>query len=176
MTSKIIRIREYRRQDFDQLWQLDRQCFPADIAYSRFELMYYIRGKGSFTLVAEEVAEEPGSEAVRLAFLIADQGAGARRRLAGTEGDRGHIVTLDVEPAARRRGIATQLMDEAEARFNRSACKVCYLEVAATNEAAIAFYRLRNYQVLSTIPGYYGGKLDALVMAKSLRVAEPIHP
>lgn len=169
MTSTNLRIREYRSQDFDQLWQLDQQCFPLDIAYSRFELMYYIRGNGAFTLVAEEAAEKPDGDALRLAFLIGDQGKGARRRLAGTEADRGHIVTLDVEPKARRRGIATQLMDEAEARFRRSGCKVCYLEVAATNEGAIAFYRRRNYQVLSTIPGYYGGKLDALVMAKSLR-------
>ena len=171
MTSKNIRLREYRSQDFNQLWQLDQQCFPAGIAYSRFELMFYIRGEGAFTLVAEAPAEEPGGEAERLGFLVAERGAGARRPLAG-EGDRGHIVTLDVVATARRRGIASLLMDEAEMRFIRSGCKVCYLEVATTNAAAIGFYEKRNFQVISTIPGYYGGKLDALVMAKSLRTTE----
>ena len=43
------RIRDYRPQDFDELWQLDQSCFAPGIAYSRFELMRYIRRRGAFT-------------------------------------------------------------------------------------------------------------------------------
>jgi ribosomal-protein-alanine N-acetyltransferase len=173
LTSTTIRIRDYRSQDFNPLWQMDQQCFPPGIAYSRFELMCFLRAQRSFSLVAEEVARPPGGEPALLGFLVAEQGGSGRRRLGGD--DRGHLVTLDVVAAARRKGIASRLMDEAEARLVGAGCTVCYLEVAVTNEGAIAFYRRRAYQTMSRIPGYYGPGLDALVMARMLPAAPDKH-
>ena len=164
-----VRIRDYRSQDFNPLWQLDQQCFPPGVAYTRFELMSYIRSPGAFTLVAEQRAEG-GGEPLRLGFLVAERGANPRRPLAG-EGKRGHIITLDIVAEVRRRGIASLLMDEAERRLLAAECSVCYLEVEVTNDAALAFYQRRGYRQLSTIPGYYGKGRDALVMARNLRGA-----
>ena len=53
-------LREFRRDDFESLWRIDQQCFAPGIAYSRLELAAYIRLRGSFTLVAEPVADGRG--------------------------------------------------------------------------------------------------------------------
>ena len=146
--------REYRPDDFEELWRLDHECFAPNLAYSRFELMSYIRRRSAFTLVAEDGKVIAG-------FVVAERDA---RRQAG------HIITIDVRSTARRTGVGTTLMDAAEARLLESGCRAVYLETAVNNEAAIAFYKRRGYFVLSTVPRYYDGKLDALVMGKKLHL------
>ena len=51
-------IRPFQKTDFDALWRIDQICFDSALAYSRVELAVYMRRTGSFTLVAEQAAEE----------------------------------------------------------------------------------------------------------------------
>lgn len=148
-----MRLREYRPEDFNELWRLDQECFPPNIAYSRFELMSYIRRRSAFTIVAENETH------AITGFLVGERNA---RQNAG------HIITIDVRATTRRSGVGTLLMDAAETRFREAFCTAVYLETAVNNDAAIAFYKRRGYFVLSTVPRYYDGKLDALVMGKKL--------
>ena len=90
------RIRDYRPQDFDELWQLDQSCFAPGIAYSRFELMRYIRRRGAFTLVAEDAKGQITGFAVAECQSLPAQSEGGKRRSAG------HVITLDVRTEARR--------------------------------------------------------------------------
>ena len=53
----------------------------------------------------------------------------------------GHIVTLDVDPAERRRGLGTLLMQTAEEQMKQEGAGVMSLEVAENNAAARQFYR-----------------------------------
>jgi [ribosomal protein S18]-alanine N-acetyltransferase len=157
-----IRIREYRPEDFDQLWRLDQACFAPGIAYSRFELMYYIRGRRAFTLVVDDANDKI------LGFAVAECRS-ARRGIGRTVSScTGHVITLDVREEVRRSGVGTMLMDAVESRFRELGCDVAHLETAVDNVRAISFYRRRGYTVLSTIPRYYLGRLDALVMGKKL--------
>lgn len=55
-----VKIREYRRADFEQLYQIDHAAFSEDIAYSRLELQYYLRSCKCRTLVFEEASEIVG--------------------------------------------------------------------------------------------------------------------
>src|ERR1700677_210038 len=55
-------IRDFRLDDFETLWHVDQECFSPGISYSRPELKFYIRRRGSFTLVAEEVAKNAGEQ------------------------------------------------------------------------------------------------------------------
>ena len=73
------------------------------------------------------------------------QGVGAV--IAGFDGVRGWIYHLAVAPAHRRRGIATRLMRRAEAVLRARGCSKINLQVRATNESAVAFYRALGYQV-----------------------------
>jgi len=143
-------LREFRQEDFTRLWEIDQECFPPGIAYSRLELLHYIRRPGAFTLIAEAGGEVAG-------FTVAEQ-----------THHRGHVITLDVRKQFRRNGVASRLMDAAEKRFLAMGCKVSLLETAVNNLGAIAFYKRRGYAVLKTIPRYYERNTDALLMGKKL--------
>jgi ribosomal protein S18 acetylase RimI-like enzyme len=164
-------IRDYRPEDFDTLWRIDQQCFAAGISYSRLELALYMRRVGSFTLVAESMAnngdESVPSESAQTApasrivgFITAEE-----RRLGG------HIITIDVLAHARRFGIGSALLQSAETRLRAAGCQSVLLETAVDNRAALAFYKRHRYFLAKTLPRYYTNGMDALVMKKELPAA-----
>ena len=67
--------------------------------------------------------------------------------MAGFDDVRGWIYHLAVEPAYRRRGIATRLVRAAEAALLARGCPKVNLQVRATNEDVVAFYRALEYDV-----------------------------
>lgn len=148
-----LRIREFRRADFMQLWRIDQECFAPGVSYTRAELAHYMARRGAFTLVAENVE---GMRPEIVGFLVAECD---RRGL-------GHVITIDVPKSARRSGTGSQLMAEAEARMQAAGCRAVYLEVAVDNTAALGFYERHGYSVLRTLPRYYMGKKDAFLMHK----------
>lgn len=155
----MLHIREFHPADFEQLWRIDQACFTAGISYSREELAHYMKIRGSFTLVGELADEGKGSGvAETVGFVLATldwRGAG-------------HIITIDVLAEVRRRGLGSQLLAAAEARLSEQGCTRVLLEVEVDNRAAIAFYKRHQYAVLKTLPRYYLGTLDALLMGKKL--------
>jgi ribosomal-protein-alanine N-acetyltransferase len=78
------------------------------------------------------------------------------------------IVTIDVAPDKRRSGIATMLMDAAEAHYHTLGCATITLEVAVDNAGAQAFYSKRGFLTIGVKRGYYNGVLDAFTMSKVL--------
>jgi ribosomal protein S18 acetylase RimI-like enzyme len=141
------------------LWGIDQICFDPQLAYSRPELAIYMRRPGSFTLVAESIAEprDGNSGAKIVGFIVAE----VRRRNA-------HIITIDVIPNSRRAGIGSSLLLAAEEQANRAGATVVELETAVNNLGAIQFYKTKGYFVERTVSGYYSNSLDALVMRKEL--------
>ena len=81
------------------------------------------------------------------------------------------ILTLAVDPALRRRGLAAALVEAAAMLAGRGASDL-FLEVAADNEAAIALYQRTGFVLAGRRPGYYarreGPAVDALVMRRAL--------
>ena len=152
------RTRESELADFETLWSIDQQCFDPGIAYSRRELAWYMRQRGAFTLIGESRATLR-SRWRSVAFIV---GQTVRGKL-------GHVVTIDVLPEARRTGIGTRLMSEAEERLRQRGCEAIVLETAVDNSSAIQFYKRLGYSVVRTIPRYYLGRIDALMMMKKLQ-------
>ena len=145
-------IRQAQPDDFETLWSIDQECFPPGIAYSRQELRFYMRYRGAFTLVAND-----DSSAKIAGFLVAHVG--------GT----GHVITIDVIPAARRSGVGSQLLTGAEDYLREKGSRAVGLETAVDNLSALAFYKRHGYSVIKTWPRYYSNGVDALVLKKNLK-------
>ncbi len=167
-------IRDFRPADFGALWHIDQQCFAPGISYSRAELKFYIRRRGSFTLLAVEAAPsetaDPDSAASQ---KTSPPIAHANAPIAGfiiAEADRakGHIITIDVIAPARRNGVGSLLLGAAEDRLLQAHCKLVELETAVDNISALSFYKRHGYNVIGTSPRYYSNGVDALVLQKAL--------
>jgi ribosomal protein S18 acetylase RimI-like enzyme len=158
-------VRDYHHADFDTLWAIDQSCFHPGIAYSRYELLVYIRRAGAFTLVAES---NQGSEAESgdapniMGFIVAEI---SRRGI-------GHIITIDVDATARRSRVGSTLLDTAEEKLRAANCGVVRLETAVDNTSALSFYKRHGYDVIKVIPHYYSNAVDALLLEKYLLSAD----
>ena len=142
-------IRDFKPEDFDTLWRMDQECFAPGISYSKPELRTFINRLGAFTLVAADADTIHGFTVV--------QG-----------GKTGHVITIDVSPQARRLGVGSRLLQEAERRLATNGSRGVGLETAVDNVSALAFYKRHGYSVLRTWPRYYSNGVDALVLKKSL--------
>ena len=150
-------VRDYRRADFDTLWRIDQSCFPPGIAYSRYELLVYMRRPGAFSLVAEP--QEQRAEGPKLlGFVVAESN---RRGI-------GHIITIDVHADARRHRVGSTLLGAAEKKLRAGKCHVVRLETAVDNTSALTFYKRHGYDVIKVIPNYYSNGVDALLLEKNL--------
>jgi len=67
--------------------------------------------------------------------------------MVGYEGHRGWINYLAVAPEHQRRGIARQIMEEAERLLRRAGCPKINLQVRTSNRGVIEFYRKLGYSV-----------------------------
>ena len=168
-------MRDHRREDFHTLWLIDQSCFASGIAYSRYELLTYMRRPGAFTLVAEAAPGEAVHEH-RARLGAADH---ARRTVLGflvaetSHRGIGHIITIDVLAEARRHRVGSTLLQAAEERLRTAKSHAVRLETAVDNTSALSFYKRHGYDVLRAIPHYYSNGVDALLLEKVLSPAEP---
>ena len=153
-------IRCFQKRDLPRLYQLDQICFPPEIAYSRAELQYFLAHPSCSCWIVESTVDATG-EAIVAGFLIME-----RLRIAGRPA--GHVVTVDVDPAIRRRGLGVMLMQTAEQQMQQDGAKRIRLEVAENNTAAKLFYRRLGFVSLGKIAKYYGGRIDANVLEKAI--------
>ena len=155
-------LRPYRDADLPALFALDQVCFAPGIAYSRDELLHFLAHPSAFAIVAypRESSETP------FGFALVQS---ARRSLAGGKNRWQpvlHIITIDVSPDARRIGVGSALMRWIFEQARTLTLFAVVLEVAVDNLSAQGFYTRWGFQATGTIPGYYNGTLDALVMER----------
>src|SRR5713226_702595 len=146
-----MQLRPFRPSDLETLSAIDRSCFPVSVAYSRQELESFITQPNSSTWVAVE------GETV-LGFLVADR----------QSKDVGHVITIDVLEAWRRRGVGNQLMAAVEEWADTVGLRLIYLETAENNAAAQRFYEARGYRKAKMLHDYYANGAPAWVMVKRL--------
>jgi [ribosomal protein S18]-alanine N-acetyltransferase len=158
----VIRLRDGIEADAVRLFELDRICFPAGIAYSLREFRWLLRSQKTLSVVAED-------EGTLAGFSIAQETVIRKSR-------GGHIVTIDVAPAFRRHGIGRLLMERIELRMRATGAEWLRLEVAVNNSAASKFYADLGFLPLGRIPNYYHGAIDAIVMGKSLPCESALIP
>ena len=81
--------------------------------------------------------------------------------------DEAELLTLAVDPAARRRGVARRLLRGFERRARARGAVAAFLEVDEGNAPARALYAGEGWEAAGRRPAYYGGS-DALILRKAL--------
>lgn len=83
--------------------------------------------------------------------------------------DEAEVLTLAVDPAARRQGIGRDLVGRFKAQASARGAVTAFLEVAADNRAAIALYHTAGFVESGRRRQYYrqpdGSHTDAIVMS-----------
>ena len=152
----MLKLRQYRPDDFASLLAIDQACFVEGIAYSAREMRHFLAQPAAVKIIGEQAGEIKG-------FIIAD-----RFRLRRSEQAMGQIITIDVLPDARRSGLGSRLLDAAEEELKQKGCTYVSLETAVDNVAAMRFYSKHGYVGLKILPDYYLDSIDALLMGKKL--------
>lgn len=99
-------------------------------------------------------------------FALRAEGGFVLARAAGGEAE---IITLAVQPAARRRGLGRRLVDDAAAFAAALGAEALFLEVEEGNAAALALYAALGFRRVGRRPGYYGAGRDAAVLRRPLK-------
>jgi ribosomal protein S18 acetylase RimI-like enzyme len=124
-------IRSYADEDEAGVASLWREVFPDAPAWNRPE-----------DDIRRKVAVQ------RELFLVAEvDGRIVGSAMAGYDGHRGWIYYVAVAADLRRQGIGTALMGEVERGLAGIGCPKLNLQVRATNETVVAFYRRLGYVV-----------------------------
>ncbi len=138
-------LRPIRDSDLPDIAAIERQVFsdPWPESFFREELKQ--------PWVYARVAERGG---VLAGYSVAWLGAGT-----------GHLGNLAVIPSARRRGVASVLIDDLLARAAEQSVSRLTLEVRASNFAAQALYRAHGFRLAGLRRGYYRDTAeDALIL------------
>lgn len=117
------------------------------------EIAGLIDGLGAYGFVAEEAGP--------LGMVLCRAAAGEVE-----------VLTLAVDPAARRRGLARALLLAALEMARSQGATAAFLEVAVDNAPAISLYAALGFRVAGVRPGYYdrgaSGRADAHIMRLDL--------
>ena len=124
-------VRPFRRSDSEALSTLWRRVFPDDPP-----------GNAPKVMIENKLRVQPD-----LLLVGEFDGTIVGAVMAGFDGVRGWIYHLAVSPEHRRRGFATRLVRSAEQGLQSLGCPKVNLQVRATNQEVVAFYRSVGYQV-----------------------------
>jgi len=156
-------MREATAADLGALTAIDALCFPPEDRYARGLMEDILRGKFlvetvdrvSTQVVAERGAPAGAEKIIGFVTVARDRGFGL-------------VVTVDVHPDFRRRGVGRLLMRAGESKMREWGVTAAVLTVGTRNQAAKLLYEKEGYLLFRRIPGYYESGDDALEMHKRL--------
>jgi ribosomal-protein-alanine N-acetyltransferase len=147
-----IRIEDASLRYLDKLYEIEQQCFTEE-AFTKRQIAYLLTDYNAVGLIAKVNNEISG-------FIIVQE---------ETEEDTayGHIITLNVAPAFRRKGVAKKLLAEVESILKSRGIMQIRLEVRHNNQAAIKLYLHLGFKEMGKLEKYYG-KEHGLYLQKNL--------
>lgn len=132
-----VKIRTFRREDINQILEIEAQAFPKT-AYSKETLLAIAKRLPDTFFVLEASQDVAG-------YIVFDRG--------------GHVHSTAVKPIHRRRGFGSRLLMHALERTQ----KRLWLEVRSKNLPAIKLYEKMGMKIVGKSLNYYGDD-DALIM------------
>lgn len=140
--------------DVDAMYQLDLLCFEPPFRFSLRTMRQLVAQKNSYSIVAE--VEQTLAGFIVVEIECAD------------EAMKGYVLTLDVHPEYRRKGLAKTLMAVAEKDLANAGADLIWLHVDQENEAAVRFYERAGYRRSGVAVAYYGSQRDAWIYERYL--------
>ncbi|MDD7114103.1 MAG: ribosomal protein S18-alanine N-acetyltransferase [Lachnospiraceae bacterium] len=138
-------IREMKKEDCQDVWNLQKQCFSVPWSLESLEDMFRVEGYTS--LVASDGCEIIGYIGMKAVFDEAD------------------ITNVAVSPVMRKKGIGKQLIQQLLIRADQKQINRIFLEVRVSNEAAICLYQNAGFKEIDRRKGYYEKpREDAFIM------------
>lgn len=150
-----ITLRDYRPSDANAMYALDLECFEPPFRFTSRAMRQFAEEPHAIVVLAE--ATRKNTPPKLAGFTIAH-----------LEGRTAYIVTLDVAPLFRRRGLARRLMEETESRARAAGAQEIALHVFTGNAGAIAFYEELGYSRMRMAENFYARAAHALVYRKKL--------
>jgi ribosomal-protein-alanine acetyltransferase len=136
-----IKIEDASIRFLDKLYEIEKKCFERE-AFTKQQIAYLLIDYNAIGLAARVNGKIAG-------FIIG-------RIDIGRSTPSGHILTMDIEPSHRRKGIAQKLLHEIEDIFKERGIKECRLEVREDNVAASNLYQKLGYKKVGKLEKYYG--------------------
>lgn len=128
-------IREMKREDCQEVWNLQKQCFSIPWSMESLESMF--RTKGYTSLIALDDQRIIGYVGMKAVFNEAD------------------ITNVAVDLSERRQGIGKALIKELLIIADQQKLNRIFLEVRMSNEAAIRLYERVGFKKIDCRKNYY---------------------
>jgi ribosomal-protein-alanine N-acetyltransferase len=125
----------------ERLYEIEKECFVEE-AFTKKQIALLLTDYNSISLTARENGEIVGF----IVGMVYPDGKAVN----------GHILTIDVSPSHRRKGIGQMLLQEMESIFAQKGVQACLLEVREGNVAAISLYHKLGYEEIGRLENYYG--------------------
>lgn len=152
----MLTVRPMRLQDLDWVVPLEQDTFADDPPWSA-------------ELFRAELAQVPETRW----YGVAEDGHGlplgfVGLRVTGYPGEPADLLTIAVDPAARRSGVGSALLAAVLDEASKRDAGEILLEVRVDNARAIAFYEQHGFAPLATRRKYYADGTDGMVMRRPL--------
>ncbi len=136
----------------NKLDEIEKKCFQDD-ALEKQQLAHLITASNIRFLVCRVGREIAGFIAGKINLK--------------PESKEGHILTIDVSPEYRHKGIALKLLMKIEEIFKEEGVEMCILEVREGNIPALNLYKKAGYRRTRILKKYYGD-VDGILLQKNL--------
>ena len=140
MFSMYVTVQEASIKHLDKLYEIETECFKEE-AFTKEQIAHLLTDCNSVSFVAKAKGEMVG-------FIIG-------RVYTERKPAVGRILTIDVSPEHRRKGIGLKLLQEVERVFRTQRVEVCYLEAREDNVAALNLYQKHGYKKVRKLKNYY---------------------
>lgn len=127
-------------EHLDRLCEIEMKCFETE-AFTKQQIAYLLTDSNSVILVSKVKDEIMG-------FVIG-------KTYMDKKPATGRILTIDVSPKHRRKGIGQRLLQEIEKTFKDKGVKSCCLEVRENNFVALSLYQKFGYKTVGRLENYY---------------------
>ncbi len=158
-----IKTRAATLQDLEEIYQIEKICFDSSDVFHKETFEFFLSKESTIFLLAEKSRENRKGNALVVGFIIAQPKLKSKFE----------IITIDVHPDSRNKGIGKLLLREIEEVIltrvkDEKRDYFIELVVYENNHNAKKLYTKMGYRILGKLNSYYSRDRDGLRMGKKL--------